>query len=176
MRKIFLALLLSIFWLACSNSVPNGIIKPDKMENVIYDVHVVDGYISNIYPEDSAKKVASRYYNGIYKKFDIDSVQFTESLAYYSEKPVQLEKMYKRISTRLKAQKRYMDQRDSIALKKALKADSIKLKLQAKKDSIAFAKKLKADSLVKKIKPKKKLTLPRKKVKKNLLPIKKESF
>ena len=176
MRKIFLGIVLCVFLLGCSNSVPNGIIRPEKMENVIYDVHIIDGYISTIYPEDSAKKVASTYYKGIYKKFDIDSGKFTQSLAYYSKKPVVLEKIYKHVSARLKAQKKYMEVRDSIELKRVLKADSIKLKVKAKKDSIAFAKKLKADSVVKKIKARKKLPLSRKDVNKKLIPLTKERF
>ncbi|MET4081869.1 hypothetical protein ABIB40_001820 [Pedobacter sp. UYP30] len=177
MRKTFLSVILCIFLFACGNSVPKGIIKPDKMENVIYDVHVVDGYVSMIYPEDSAKKVASAYYKGIYKKFDTDSAQFTQSLAYYSKKPLVLEAMYKHISAKLNAQKKYMEKRDSIELKKVLKQDSIKLKAKKEKDSIAIAKKLKADSLAKKIKLKKKSTLFKKKVKKKkITPKKQERF
>lgn len=177
MKQIFLSLILCVFLFSCGGGMPGGIIKQQKMELVLYDIHVADGYASTVYPEDSARKVTAAYYNGIYRKFDIDSSMFKHSLAYYSSKPEILEKMYKSISARLKGQKKYMDKRDSIALKKVLQADSNKLKVTAKKDSIALAKKLKTDSLKNKTKPNKNLLLPKKKkVNKNLSSLKQERF
>lgn len=177
MKQIFLGLILCVFLFSCGGGTPSGIIRQPKMEQVLYDMHVVDGYTSTVYPEDSSKKVTSAYYKGIYKKFDIDSTSFTQSLAYYSKKPDLMQKMYKSISAKLKAQKKYMEKRDSIELKRVLQADSIKLKVKAKEDSVNLAKKLKIDTLAKKIKPKKNLRTPKnRKVEKRVSSLNKERF
>lgn len=174
MRRTIFALTFIVLLSACGKRVPSGIIKQDKMERILYDVHVVDGYVSMVYPEDSAKKVSSAYYKGIYKKFDTDSAQFTKSLTYYSKNPDELEKMYKRISAKLNAQKKYMAKRDSLALRKVLVADSVKLKEKAKKDSVAFAKKAKVDSIKTKTKSKSSALPKKKKNKKKIISTSKE--
>lgn len=150
MKRIIIIFSFFVLVSACGQSVPSGIIKQDKMEHILYDVHVVDGYVSMVYPADLSKKTASAYYSGIYKKFDTDSVQFKRSLAYYSKNPDVLEKMYKRISARLNAQKKYIAKRDSINLRKTIVADSIKLRAKVKKDSLDLVKKKITDSLEKK--------------------------
>ena len=151
MRLTFLALIFLALISACGQNIPSGIIEPAKMERVLFDIHVADGYGSMVYPQDSAKKVSAAFYKGIYKKFDTDSAQFTESLNYYLKTPLIFEKIYKNVSTRLDAQKKYMAMRDSIGLRNILIADSIKLVKKAKKDSIDLVKKLKKDSIAKKI-------------------------
>ncbi len=176
MRNTLLAFIFIVLISACGNQVPNGIIEQDKMEPILYDVHVVDGYVSNVYPPDSAKKVSAAYYIGIYNKFGIDSTSFTESLTYYSKHPLILEEMYKRIASKLNVQKKYMARQDSLEVRKAFIADSLKLKKKAKEDSIIFAKKAKADLIKKKRKPKLSALPKKKKNKKKITSVQKGGF
>jgi hypothetical protein len=106
MRK-FLSLGLLCFSLICckSKSVPETLIQPDKMKKILYDIHIVDGYISTIGTPDSARKVSAAYYKGIYKKFKVDSVTYTKSMDYYYKHPDLLTEMYDDIKADLQKTK-----------------------------------------------------------------------
>jgi len=141
--------MLAVVGVGCKPGIPSGIIKPEKMEKILFDVHIVDGYLSTIYIPDSAKKIASSYYNGIYKKFDIDSVQYRKSLVWYNSNPIELEKMYKNIQIAMSKQKKATEIADLMIKKKKFKADSIVIVKKFKADSLTIRKKMKPDSLSK---------------------------
>ncbi len=82
---------------ACKPGIPKDIIQPDQMRKVLFDIHVVDGYITTITNSDSAKLVASSYYKGIYKKFGIDSALYAKSMEYYYNHPAVMEKIYEQL-------------------------------------------------------------------------------
>jgi hypothetical protein len=75
------------------------------MEKILYDIHIVDGYISTIRNPDSAKKVSAAYYKGVYKKFKVDSVTYTKSMDYYYKHPDLLTEMYDDIKANLQKTK-----------------------------------------------------------------------
>jgi Domain of unknown function (DUF4296) len=139
----------AILWFGCKPGVPDDIIKPDKMEKILYDMHIVDGYLSSIYVVDSAKKVAAAYYKGIYKKFGTDSAEYNKSLLWYNTNPKELEAMYKNIQKSLTRQKKAVEIADKMIQKKKFKADSLVITKKFKADSLAIRKKMKPDSLSK---------------------------
>jgi hypothetical protein len=149
MKRLIWVLMTAILWFGCKPGIPNGIIKPDKMEKILYDMHLVDGYISTIYVVDSAKKVAAAYYRGIYKKFGTDSVEYNKSLIWYNTNPKELETIYKNIQKSLSKQKKGMELADKMIKKKKFKADSLVIAKKFKADSLAIRKKMKPDSLSK---------------------------
>lgn len=118
MRRFICGLMAMVALVACKQKMPSNIIAPDKMKNILYDIHVTDGYISTIAMPDSSKKVAAAYYKGIYKKFGIDSAKYAESMNYYYKHPQDLDKMYKSIAQRLAKQQKAMEKADSIAKSK----------------------------------------------------------
>jgi len=71
------------------------------MENILYDIHLIDGYVASIPTPDSARKVSAPIYKGIFKKYGIDSVAHAKSMAYYYRHPDLLSKMYENISARM---------------------------------------------------------------------------
>lgn len=139
----------AILWFGCKPGIPDDIIKPDKMEKILYDMHIVDGYIANIYIIDSAKKVAAAYYKGIYKKFETDSAEYNKSLIWYNTNPKELEAMYKNIQKSLAKQKKGTELADQMIKTKKFKADSLVIAKKFKADSLAIRKKMKPDSLAK---------------------------
>ncbi|MGN8056418.1 DUF4296 domain-containing protein [Pedobacter sp. 22163] len=149
MKRLIWVLMTAILWFGCKPGIPDGIIKPDKMEKILYDMHIVDGYLSSIYVVDSAKKVAAAYYKGIYKKFGTDSAEYNRSLIWYNTNPKELEAMYKNIQKLLVKQKKGTALADLIIKKKAFKADSLVIAKKFKADSLAIRKKMKPDSLSK---------------------------
>jgi len=139
----------AILWFGCKPGISDDIIKPDKMEKILYDMHMVDGYISTIYVVDSAKNVAAAYYKGIYKKFGTDSAAYNKSLIWYNNNPKELETMYKNIQKSLTKQKKAVEIADKMIRKKKFKADSLVIAKKFKADSLAIRKKMKPDSLSK---------------------------
>lgn len=140
MKRIFAVLLACLGLYACKPGIPKDIIQPDKMEKVLFDIHVVDGYVNTMSAtEDSTKKIAAAYYKGVYKKFEIDSALYNKSLNYYYQHADILKKMYENVATQLSKTK---DKQLKAQAKET--ADSInKAKKQPKKakDSVALPKK-----------------------------------
>lgn len=101
MNRIFYLIIITVCFYACKPGIPKDIIQPDKMQQVLVDIHLVDGYISTLPGIDTAKKVGSSYYKGIYDKFEIDSALYNSSLDYYYKHPDIMKKMYDSISVKL---------------------------------------------------------------------------
>lgn len=97
MKRFLPIIIFFILIQGCKTGIPKGIIQPDKMEKVLFDIHVVDGYIGTIVNPDTTKIVASSYYNGIYKKYGIDSALFNKSMDYYYTHPVILNDIYTKV-------------------------------------------------------------------------------
>ena len=80
MKKYLIILILII---GCSNNAPENLISEEKMESIIFDIMILNassGYdlkIDNNLLSDEL----------IFKKYDIDSLQFYESELYYSRNP-----------------------------------------------------------------------------------------
>ncbi|WP_316837111.1 DUF4296 domain-containing protein [Pedobacter nutrimenti] len=167
MKKILLAGIASLFLFGCKPPVPKDIIQPDDMGKILYDIHIADGYVNTIPLPDSAKKVASSFYKGIYKKYGTDSAAYTKSMNFYYTHPDLMSSIYEKIKADLTAAKKKVDKVvvDSVAaankkLQKKLKLDA------AKKAAVPDPKlikniKTKDSLLVKKdsalVKPKKKI-------------------
>ena len=106
MRKFLSLIFISLSLICCkSKELPKAIIQPVQMEKILFDIHIADAYITTIGDADSAKKLSSAYYRGIYKKFKTDSVQYNRSMDYYYKHPDLLASMYERIKARLEKTK-----------------------------------------------------------------------
>jgi len=110
MRKFLPLFVLMIYLVSCqSNKIPDTIIQPVKMEKVLYDIHMVDGYINTMSKPDSAKQVSAAFYKGVYKKHGIDSALYEQSMNYYYKHPQVLNDMYEHIKKKLEATKTYLN-------------------------------------------------------------------
>ena len=103
MRRFFTVIILCALLYSCKPGIPKDIIQPAKMENVLYDIHVIDGYGASLsFPTmDSAKKVIAPFYSGIYKKHGIDSALYNRSLDYYYKNPKLMKLMYDHVTEKL---------------------------------------------------------------------------
>jgi len=132
MYKYITALfLVSLFLFSCGgNNTPDGIIEQKRMTSLLTEVHLVDGRMYGIMQsQDSINIYGTKRYDALFKRFNIDSVQFKRSLKYYAMQPVQLQKMYDEILKDLKTKS------DSIN-KIQPKTDSVKrIQLQKQKPS-----------------------------------------
>ncbi len=149
----FLLLLLSVVTIvACKPGIPKDIVQPAEMEKILYDIHILDGYVGTIPTPDSAKKVSAPLYKGIFKKYGIDSTMHAKSMDYYYKRPDILSKMYDRISQRLTKTKddEVKRQEKEAKLKAKKAADSAKLKAV---DSTKKAVTPKPNDSISKVKP-----------------------
>lgn len=102
MKSLILVYFTLIFLTACTNNASKqGIIKPEKMVDVLTDIHLVDGYISSFMQSDTLKQRASSYYTAIYKHYKIDSLTYKKSLQFYSKDPKLLDTIYFQVERRL---------------------------------------------------------------------------
>lgn len=105
--RFLTVVLLPIVCYSCKPGIPKDIIQPPAMENIIYDIHVVDGYasVAALPTLDSTKKVIAPVYKGVYKKYGIDSALYAKSMDYYYQHPQLLKEMYERIVAKLSKEK-----------------------------------------------------------------------
>jgi hypothetical protein len=99
-KYIILFFSVLVFLTACSdNDAPEGIIAQPQMVTLLTDVHLTDGALYNV-PQtpDSLYKYGTARYAALFKKHKTTSKVFTESLKYYTTKPLQLVAMYDQVS------------------------------------------------------------------------------
>ena len=83
--------------MGCSDNVPDNLISKEKMENIIFDIMILnassgfDLKIDNNLLSDEL----------IYKKHNIDSLQFFESELYYSKNPRDHYEIYAKVKIRI---------------------------------------------------------------------------
>jgi len=90
-------LLIIFLFIGCSDNVPDNLISKEKMENIIFDIMILnsssgfDLKIDNNLLSDEL----------IYKKYNIDSLQFFESELYYSKNPRDHYEIYAKVKIRI---------------------------------------------------------------------------
>lgn len=104
MARRRLKLLLSIATAAtiicgCKDSIPEGLIMPDKMENLLYDYHMAQAVSSNIPYAEKYKK--EPYKNYVLSKYDIDEELFDSSMAWYSRHTSYMVSIYENVKKRI---------------------------------------------------------------------------
>ena len=94
MKKYLLIIVLII---GCSDNVPDNLINKEKMENIIFDIMILNA--SSGFDLKVDKNLLSDEF--IYKKYNIDSLQFFESELYYSKNPKDHYEIYAKVKIRI---------------------------------------------------------------------------
>ena len=94
MKKYLLIIVLII---GCSDNVPDNLIDKEKMENIIFDIMILNA--SSGFDLKVDKNLLSDEF--IYKKYNIDSLQFFESELYYSKNPKDHYEIYAKVKIRI---------------------------------------------------------------------------
>ncbi len=141
---------------------PDRLIDKEVMENIIYDMSLLDAIKYNEPSTTEKYKVNPKEF--IYKKYKVDSAQFAQSNIYYASNFDEYKEMYDNVVKRIDGKKTVLDS----IIKKEVKRDSL-IAVKRKQDSIKAVNKValakKKDSL-QKIKKKDSLLLLKKKPKK----------
>jgi hypothetical protein len=126
MNKFLIVIVVCALLYSCKPGIPKNIIQPNEMEKVLFDIHVIDGYATELSysTPDSLKKIISPLYKGVYKKHGIDSALYNHSLDYYYKHPDQMKEMYDHIiAALLKAKDKAQKASDKAA--KPVAVDSV---------------------------------------------------
>jgi len=102
MRRIlpFLALIMLLL-MACDNR-PKDVLSRGKMEDVLYDYHIMQGIIDEL-PTEEREKKAQDYINAVFVKHNITEAQFDSSIVYYNRHTKELHKIYSNLKERYTA-------------------------------------------------------------------------
>ncbi len=78
---------------------PEGLISPERMELIIYDLSIMNGLRSATEKNELFEPIMNVAY--IYKKYKVDSAQLAQSENYYSKHPLQYLRIHKNVEKRL---------------------------------------------------------------------------
>jgi len=96
-------LLLAVTALSCNRASRKNIINAKKFVNVLVDIHLADGMANENmmhdpnYPLDSAS-----LYGSVFKKYGVTRAMFDSTLIYYSAHPDDFQKLYNKVTAKLK--------------------------------------------------------------------------
>ncbi len=122
MKNTFFIINLLLFLTACNRDAvakPDRLIDEDTMVEILYDLAIIDAIkAQNSYAPQSQSINPKEY---IFKKYKIDSLQFTESNRYYVSQIEQYKKMYDKVGERIEEEKKAADPTQSASGKAPLK-------------------------------------------------------
>jgi Domain of unknown function (DUF4296) len=119
MKKTVVLIMLFTIFLSCKEEIvkkPKNLVEKATMVNIMYDLSLFDA-IKYQSPAtlDSAKITSTKY---IYKKYQVDSLQFAQSNKYYAADYKEYKKMYDEIDARLKQVKLDLEAKQKVENKK----------------------------------------------------------
>lgn len=90
MIRCILIIAAVIFCISCKESKPSGIIKPEKMKGILWDVFKADALSQQIVSTDSSKSLAEvngRLTSQVFLIHNVTADQFEKSYTYYTQHP-----------------------------------------------------------------------------------------
>jgi len=100
-RGSILFLLFLFLFVACEDR-PKDVLSRGKMEDVLYDYHIMQGLIDQL-PAGEKEEKAQDYINAVYEKHGITEAQFDSSIVYYNRHTKDLHKIYSNLKERYTA-------------------------------------------------------------------------
>ena len=110
MKKAIIFFSLLLLLTNCKKEVvekPKKLIEEDKMVNIIYDLTLLEAIKAQNSPVENKQRTNPKNY--IYKKYNIDSLQFAQSNRYYASAIANYKKMYEKVNQRIVAEQKLAD-------------------------------------------------------------------
>jgi hypothetical protein len=145
--KIGLLVISILFLLSCENlevKNPSNLISEDQMVEILYDVVLINSAkgINKQLLQNNIKNPQAY----VYKKHNIDSLQFAESNAYYTFKNDTYKSIYEKLELKLKAQK---TKYEALLREKKRIEDSLKEQKKTKINPLSAKRQVKFESKMK---------------------------
>ncbi len=133
MKKTALFFLLLCF-IGCAKKViekPDNLIPKDQMVLILYDLAILNAAKSSFRTKLGGSKIETM--NFLYRKYDMDSVQFSQSDRYYASIPLEYQDIYEKVDALLEQKKNFLEEentRRTDSIRKANESfqDSTKIK------------------------------------------------
>ena len=100
-RALPLVLLLLILFAACDDH-PQNVLSRGKMEDVLYDYHIMQGIVNDL-PAEEREAKGQDYMNAVFEKHGITEAQFDSSIVYYNRHTKDLHQIYSNLKERYTA-------------------------------------------------------------------------
>ena len=97
-KRIALWVLACVLLVSCKPKVPDGVIQPDDMADMLYDMHMARAAAQQT-DNPAVSKVA--YSQAVLEKYDVTKADFDSSMVYYYTHAEDLNKIYKVILERV---------------------------------------------------------------------------
>ena len=101
-RFVIPVTILFMLLMAACDDRPEDVLSRGKMEDVLYDYHLMQGIIDEL-PADEREEKAQDYINAVFEKYGITEAQFESSIAYYNRHTKELHKIYNNLKDRYTA-------------------------------------------------------------------------
>ena len=102
MKRIIPILTLFLLLLVACDDRPKDVLSRGKMEDVLYDYHIMQGIIDEL-PTEEREGKAQDYINAVFEKHGITEAQFDSSIVYYNRHTKELHKIYANLKERYTA-------------------------------------------------------------------------
>ena len=142
--KTFFLVVSILFFISCENmevKKPSNLISEDQMVEILYDMVLINS------SKGVNKKLLQKNINNpeayIFKKHNIDSLQFAESNAYYTFKNEVYKSIYEKLELKLTTQKTKLE---ALLKEKNSIKDSIREQKKTKNDPLNLDPKVKFES------------------------------
>ena len=99
MKRSLPTLALLMFLLMACDDRPKDVLSRGKMEDVLYDYHIMQGIIDEL-PSEEREAKAQDYINAVFEKHGITEAQFDSSIVYYNRHTKDLHKIYSNLKER----------------------------------------------------------------------------
>ena len=95
---------------ACTVKRPSDVLSPEKLEDVLFDYHLTQSIIGGMSASERYKK--DLYFDYVYAKHGVTAAQVDSSLVYYARYPKELSEVYVKLTERVEASIRRIEQED----------------------------------------------------------------
>ena len=97
---VFMASVLCI--VSCKPGVPEEVIQPDDMEDILYDYYVSQGIASMPGPQSGSEDYKrDMYFNSVLNKYGVTRAEFDSALVYYYTRADRFVEIYKSVQERM---------------------------------------------------------------------------
>ena len=114
-------LILVIFIISCNKEFvekPNNLIPEDEMVNILFDIAILKSHQSLSVSTNDKDEVIDFPEDYVFKKYEIDSLQLSQSNIYYASKPEQHIRIFTKVFDRINSEKELIiKEKDSLSSK-----------------------------------------------------------
>lgn len=91
---------------ACGKKIPDDIIQPDAMQDLLYDYHLASTMSSSLPYTESYQKDA--YFDYVFQKHHVTEAEFDSSMVWYTRHAEELATIYRSLQERLEREEKQM--------------------------------------------------------------------